>query len=169
MIRSPLRALGVLVLVLAVGSGCTWQQTLAWDEVHGWNPGTTNHLLVQNYGPNANTHPEAVALRAREAQRYTSNRDLGRQLAAQRGWGADQFGCLDRLWTHESNWETTADNPRSSAYGIPQALPGSKMSSHGADWRTSARTQILWGLDYIAGRYGTPCSANAHALRTGWY
>ena len=61
-----------------------------------------------------------------------------------------------------------ASNP-SGAYGIPQALPGSKMSSAGADWATSARTQIIWGLGYIAGRYGTPCGAWAHVEANGWY
>ncbi len=50
-------------------------------------------------------------------------------------------------------------NPVSGAYGIPQALPADKMAGAGADWQTSAATQIRWGLGYIAGRYGTPCSA----------
>src|SRR5690606_31121549 len=74
-----------------------------------------------------------------------SARAIGRSLAAQRGWGDDQFSCLDKLWTKESNWRVDADNPTSSAYGIPQALPGSKMSSAGADWRTNPATQITWG------------------------
>ena len=51
-----------------------------------------------------------------------------------------------------------ADNPSSSAYGIPQALPGSKMASAGDDWANNAVTQIRWGLGYIADRYGSPCS-----------
>ena len=66
-----------------------------------------------------------------------SARAIGRSLAAQRGWGDDQFACLDKLWTKESNWRVDADNPNSTAYGIPQALPGSKMASVGADWRTN--------------------------------
>jgi hypothetical protein len=97
-----------------------------------------------------------------------SNRELGQQMLLQRH-GADQWPCLDRLWSHESGWSTTAANPTSAAYGIPQANPGSKMASHGDDWRTSARTQIAWGLDYIDGRYGTPCAANAFALRNNYY
>ncbi|WP_019629472.1 hypothetical protein [Actinomadura atramentaria] len=72
--------------------------------------------------------------------------------------GDGQFACLVNLWNRESGWRTTAANP-SGAYGIPQALPGSKMASAGSDWRTSARTQIKWGLGYIKGRYGTPCGA----------
>jgi hypothetical protein len=74
------------------------------------------------------------------------------------GWGQDQWGCLDQLWQKESNWSVTAANP-SGAYGIPQALPGSKMASAGADWETNAATQIKWGLGYIQSQYGSPCSA----------
>jgi uncharacterized protein YabE (DUF348 family) len=98
-----------------------------------------------------------------------SARAVGRSLAAQRGWGDDQFVCLDKLWTKESNWRVDADNPSSSAYGIPQALPGSKMASAGDDWRTNPATQITWGLGYIEGRYGTPCSAWSHSVAKGWY
>ena len=98
-----------------------------------------------------------------------SARAMGRSLAAQRGWGDDQFTCLDKLWTKESNWRVDADNPTSSAYGIPQALPGSKMASVGADWMTNPVTQITWGLGYIEGRYGTPCSAWSHSVAKGWY
>ena len=61
-----------------------------------------------------------------------------------------------------------AANP-SGAYGIPQALPGSKMASVGADWRDNAVTQIKWGLGYIADRYGSPCGAWAHSEGHGWY
>ena len=92
-------------------------------------------------------------------------RDL---MAAQYGWGPAQFGCLVALWNYESGWNVYASNP-SGAYGIPQALPGSKMASAGADWATSARTQIIWGLGYIAGRYSTPCGAWAHVESNGWY
>jgi len=72
---------------------------------------------------------------------------------------AAQWSCLDELGTHESGWRWNADNPTSSAYGIPQALPGSKMSTAGADWETNPVTQIAWGLSYINNRYGSPCSA----------
>ena len=73
------------------------------------------------------------------------------------------------LWTKESNWTVNADNPTSSAYGIPQALPGSKMASAGADWATNPATQIRWGLGYIQDRYGSPCSAWAHSQANNWY
>ena len=73
--------------------------------------------------------------------------------------GASQFTCLDALWQHESNWNPGARNPSSGAYGIPQALPGSKMASAGADWQTNPATQIKWGLGYIKTIYGDPCKA----------
>ena len=96
-------------------------------------------------------------------------RTIARALLAEFGFGADQFGCLDSLWTRESNWTVNADNPSSSAYGIPQALPGSKMSSAGSDWATNPVTQIRWGLGYIEDRYGSPCSAWGHSQSRGWY
>lgn len=98
-----------------------------------------------------------------------SARATGKALAAARGWGDDQFVCLDKLWTKESNWRWDAHNTSSGAYGIPQALPGNKMASAGADWQTNPSTQITWGLGYIAGRYGTPCDAWAHSMASGWY
>ncbi|MBU2694582.1 lytic transglycosylase domain-containing protein [Pimelobacter sp. 30-1] len=96
-------------------------------------------------------------------------RDIARALLGEFGFSSDQFGCLDSLWTRESNWRVNADNPTSSAYGIPQALPGSKMSTEGADWATNPATQIRWGLGYIKNRYGSPCSAWGHSESVGWY
>jgi hypothetical protein len=84
------------------------------------------------------------------------------------GWPASQFSCLNALWARESGWNVYAANP-DGAYGIPQALPGSKMASAGADWQTNAATQIRWGLGYIKGLYGSPCGAWAHSQATGWY
>ena len=92
-----------------------------------------------------------------------------RALVADRGWGSDQFSCLEKLWQKESGWNYRAYNASSGAYGIPQALPGSKMGSAGSDWETSAATQIRWGLGYIDGRYGTPCGAWDHSQSVGWY
>ena len=96
-------------------------------------------------------------------------RDIARALLPEFGFSSDQFGCLDSLYMRESGWNATADNPTSSAYGIPQALPGSKMSSAGADWATNPVTQIRWGLGYIQDRYGSPCSAWGHSQSVGWY
>ncbi|WIB25595.1 phospholipase [Curtobacterium sp. MCSS17_015] len=91
-------------------------------------------------------------------------------MAASRfGWGADQFQCLDSLWTKESGWDYQAVNPNGGATGIPQALPGSKMATVAADWQTNATTQITWGLQYIDASYGTPCSAWSHSQAVNWY
>jgi hypothetical protein len=95
-------------------------------------------------------------------------RAIAQGMLASFGWGQDQFGCLNALWNRESGWRVNAGNP-SGAYGIPQALPGSKMASAGADWATNPATQIRWGFGYIAGRYGSPCGAWAHSQSTGWY
>lgn len=86
-----------------------------------------------------------------------------------RGWGSDQYDCLVALWQKESGWNAFAHNKGSGAYGIPQALPGSKMASVGADWATNPATQITWGLSYIQGRYQTPCGAYGASQAKGWY
>jgi hypothetical protein len=92
-----------------------------------------------------------------------------RAMLAGFGWGDDQFGCLVALWNKESGWNYLAYNASSGATGIPQALPGGKMASAGADWQTNAATQVRWGLGYIAGRYGSPCNAWNHSQSVGWY
>jgi resuscitation-promoting factor RpfB len=84
------------------------------------------------------------------------------------GFSTDQFGCLNNIWSRESGWRYNAENA-SGAYGIPQALPGSKMASAGADWQTDPTTQIKWGLGYIKGTYGTPCDAWSFWQAHGWY
>jgi hypothetical protein len=81
---------------------------------------------------------------------------------------SSQYGCLDDLWTRESGWRYNAENA-SGAFGIPQALPGSKMASAGPDWETDPTTQIKWGLGYIKDIYGTPCGAWSHEESFGWY
>jgi hypothetical protein len=83
--------------------------------------------------------------------------------------GSKQFSCLNSLWKNESEWDETAVNSDSGAFGIPQALPGSKMSSAGKDWKTNPITQVKWGIDYIEERYGTPCNAWQHWLDNNWY
>jgi hypothetical protein len=90
-------------------------------------------------------------------------------LSRQRGWSGANLNALIKLWDKESGWNYRAKNPSSSAYGIPQALPGSKMAASGADWATNPTTQIRWGLQYIAERYGNPLAAWAHSQRLNWY
>ncbi|WP_307852573.1 lytic transglycosylase domain-containing protein [Glaciihabitans sp. dw_435] len=97
-----------------------------------------------------------------------SAKAIAKSILKSKGWGSTQYNCLVSLWNRESGWNVYAANP-SGAYGIPQALPGSKMASAGSNWQTSARTQITWGLGYIEGRYGTPCGAWGHSQSVGWY
>jgi hypothetical protein len=94
-------------------------------------------------------------------------RDIARALMPQFGFSADEFGCLDSLWTKESGWRVDADNPSSSAYGIPQALTATHDLA--ADYMTNPVSQIEWGLGYIRDRYGSPCGAWGHSQSTGWY
>jgi resuscitation-promoting factor RpfB len=94
---------------------------------------------------------------------------IARELLTDRGWGDAQYNCLVTLWDHESGWNVHATNSSTGAYGIPQALPGSKMSTAGPDWENNATTQIKWGLGYIADRYNTPCGAWSFWQGNGWY
>jgi hypothetical protein len=98
-----------------------------------------------------------------------TNESLGYNLLPSYGFSQKtQWSCLYNLWMHESGWNQYAANA-SGAYGIPQALPGSKMATAGPDWQSNPTTQIKWGLGYIKGDYGTPCGAWAHEEAYGWY
>ncbi len=88
---------------------------------------------------------------------------------AQSVLSATSWRCLDVLFDRESHWQVHAGNRHSGAYGIPQALPGSKMAWAGDDWQDNATTQVKWGIHYIKGRYGNACIALDHSYRTGWY
>lgn len=117
---------------------------------------------------------EADAAAAAEALAKVNTVDGAKETArtmakAKYGWGDDQFGCLDSLWTKESGWNYQAENASSGAFGIPQSLPGSKMATIADDWADNAATQIEWGLKYISGSYGTPCAAWGHSQATDWY
>jgi uncharacterized protein YabE (DUF348 family) len=96
-----------------------------------------------------------------------ANRVIGHQLMLAAGFGEDQWTYLDKLWSHESGWiECKANYGGSGAYGIPQALPGSKM---GEGWQEDPVVQIRWGLNYIKDRYGTPQGAYTHWQTKNWY
>lgn len=97
------------------------------------------------------------------------NAALGKKMLAAAGWTGAQWVAFNNIVMAESGWDTHADNPTSGAYGIPQALPGSKMASAGADWQTNPATQIKWMIGYIRSRYGTPVNAWAFHLAHGWY
>lgn len=105
---------------------------------------------------------------AREENLDTADpRDIAKALLPEYGFSSSEFSCLDPLYTGESGWRVDADNPSSSAYGIPQALTATHDMPEG--YMTSAEVQIRWGLEYIANRYGTPCSAWGFKQGHGWY
>lgn len=113
------------------------------------------------------TNPTTYPIPA-SCNEYSGNRATGCALMLEAGYGLDQMPCLERLWTKESGWNEKSSNS-SGAYGIPQALPGSKMASFGDDWQTNPVTQIKWGLSYIKSKYSTPCGAWATFQSKGWY
>ncbi|WP_218125075.1 hypothetical protein [Glycomyces harbinensis] len=104
-----------------------------------------------------------------DCSEYSGNKAIGCTMTLDAGWGMDEVGCLVSLWDRESGWDESAYNSGSGAYGIPQSLPGDKMAANGDDWETNPATQIAWGLEYIEGRYGSPCGAWAHSESNGWY
>jgi hypothetical protein len=129
------------------------------------NSGAQNSSTAQ---PTASAQPTPSAT-ASAPVASGSPQQIAQAMLASFGWSSSQFSCLDPLWAHESGWSVTAYNAGSGAYGIPQALPGSRMASAGPDWQTNAATQIRWGLEYIKGTYGSPCAAWDHEQATGWY
>jgi hypothetical protein len=101
--------------------------------------------------------------------RRLTPRQVARRMLRTFHWTQWQFRWLNLLWSRESSWNVHASNPYSGAYGIPQAVPGSKMASAGPKWTSNAWTQIRWGLRYIKARYGSPYQAWEHELGYGWY
>ena len=118
---------------------------------------------------NANSREERASRDAERKKLEGTPKEVAMNLLPDHGWSESQFSCLEKLWNKESRWRVDADNPTSTAYGIPQALPGNRMAAYGSDWRTNPVTQIKWGLDYIENTYGSPCSAWAHSQAKGWY
>ena len=125
-------------------------------QANGGGEDSGNSTPAPAANPGAGTDPDSA-------------KAIARSMMAGHGWGDSEFTCLENLWTRESSWNYQAENASSGAYGIPQALPGTKMSEVADDWATNPTTQITWGLNYISGRYGTPCSAWAHSESVGWY
>ena len=132
------------------------------DQVEKVGTGSQPTTLAAGSSSSSTTHTVNVSPGSAQA--------IAKAMLEARGWGADQFSCLVTMWNHESGWRVNASNGGSGAYGIPQALPGSKMASAGPDWQTNPTTQIKWGLGYISSRYGTPCGAWAQwQANGGWY
>jgi hypothetical protein len=166
-------ALAAITVVAATG-GHTGSQTRSAAQ----RPALHAHQATMTRRPVRTTSADsAAALLSTSATAGTRRHHLGwkkeiawRMMSHRFGWRPKyQFRSLNRLWERESSWRIHAYNPYSGAYGIPQAVPGSKMSSAGSDWQSSARVQIRWGLRYIRAVYGKPRRAWAHELAYGWY
>ncbi|MFD8716785.1 transglycosylase SLT domain-containing protein [Streptomyces sp. NPDC059629] len=110
-----------------------------------------------------------MALSAAPAQAATTSASSAQAIAHKMIPDAAQFNAFSKIVSHESGWNPSATNSSSGAYGLVQALPASKMSSAGSDWKTNPATQIKWGLDYMNSRYGSPTAAWSFWQANGWY
>ncbi|MFD3586286.1 aggregation-promoting factor C-terminal-like domain-containing protein [Streptomyces sp. NPDC001220] len=110
-----------------------------------------------------------MALSAAPAQAATGSASSAQAIAHKMIPDAAQFNAFSKIVSHESGWNPSATNGSSGAYGLVQALPGSKMASAGSDWKTNPATQIKWGLDYMNSRYGSPTAAWSFWQANGWY
>ena len=110
-----------------------------------------------------------MVLTAAPAQAATSSAASAQAIAHKMIPSAAQYNAFSNIVEHESGWNVTATNSSSGAYGLVQALPGSKMASAGSDWKTNPATQIKWGLDYMNSRYGSPAGAWSFWQANGWY
>lgn len=168
---APALALAALAASAAAGGGLTaaQQATPAAVSVRHTLPAT--HVQLTSFVRAASSGTPTGEGAAARRHRLGARRRIAWTMMQHRfHWKPRrQFRYLNRLWMRESSWNIYATNPYSGAYGIPQALPGSKMSSAGANWRTSARTQIRWGLRYIRSHYGNPRGAWNHEVAYGWY
>ncbi|MBK3575170.1 transglycosylase SLT domain-containing protein [Streptomyces sp. MBT65] len=110
-----------------------------------------------------------LVLTSAPAQAATTSASSAQAIAHKMIPSSAQYNAFSKIVEHESGWNVTATNSSSGAYGLVQALPGSKMASAGSDWKTSAATQIKWGLDYMNSRYGSPAAAWNFWQSNGWY
>ena len=85
------------------------------------------------------------------------------------GGSEADFTATVYIISHESGWQVNASNPSSGAYGLPQALPGSKMAAFGSDWSTNYQTQLKWFFNYCNSRYGSIQGAYSYWLSHHWY
>jgi resuscitation-promoting factor RpfB len=160
-----------LALALAGGVAGTWAATSGGTPASGL-ASTGRSVALDAYGASANS-PDVSGGGGTGGSGGTGGahtpKGIARQMLGHFHWSQRQFKYLDWLWNRESSWNVYALNPTSSAYGIPQAVPGSKMASAGPNWQSNARTQIRWGLRYIKSRYGSPAAAWDHEVNQGWY
>jgi hypothetical protein len=161
---------GVAIAAGLVGAGllvsAVWNKSLlatTKNVISGTNPQTAPGDIASGAGTVTGVAPVAPVT-------ASGNVAMGKLLAATYGWSSgDEWNALYDLWERESGWNNLADNASSGAYGIPQALPASKMGAAANPPVSSASAQILWGLSYIKDTYGTPEAAWSHEEAQGWY
>lgn len=169
------------VAVGAVGAGLIF----IWSGLKGSAISKTFQSLIKGEQPSGQTdYPITTPQGGSGGQTPTSggtdavggtaaqNKAIAQQLAAPYGWSTGrEWDALVELWQHESGWNNKAKNPSSGAYGIPQALPASKMGAAANPPTSSASAQIKWGLSYIKSRYGSPSKAWAawQSRSPHWY
>ncbi len=141
------------------------------DPTQTYGYASTQKILFTRGGFNIITGSDAAAMfvESASAPNPGTAQAFAYSMLKSLNFGEDQYSCLVKLWQRESGWRIDAANTSSGAYGIPQALPGTKMASEGADWLTNPETQIRWGVKYIKARFGAPCGALAHSDKYGWY
>lgn len=185
MAKSPPGLSGTAILVLLTGGA------LAYSAVKGKSVGSVVRSFIA--GDNGSDVPQSMPISqtvggagilsasptgggvgagilSASGSTADANKAIAKGLALPFGWSSGpEWNALDMLWTRESGWDNHAENPSSGAYGIPQALPASKLGAAGMKPISSATAQIAWGLNYISSRYGTPSAAWAHETSNGWY
>lgn len=154
------------ILLWSGVKGKSWSTVLR-DLLSGINPEatpTTNAFGTGGGGSGgAGTAPPSPASAA-------ATKSIFRMYAASYGWVGAEWVAIEQIVGEEdASWDVHATNPNGGAYGVPQALPGSKMASAGPDWQNSAATQAKWMMAYIKGRYGDPIKAQQFHLANGWY
>lgn len=173
------KLIAAIAAALFFVSGTTAYAPTQPKEIIEFEPVTVNPMDVTDYwwypsfGVGSNPQesvaptPRLITLTKPKPFRYPTVADARRY--AQEKLGSVQFSCIDRIFTRESNWRTKARNKYSGAYGIPQALPGSKMAVIANDWKLNPVTQVKWGIRYVNARYGSACEAWEFMKVNGWY
>jgi hypothetical protein len=175
---------GIALAAAAAGAVSVWPASAAAQPSASAHPAASATLTLARQAAASVTQAETGLQQAAASQaaqldtvsatltashRRLTPRQIARRMLKNFHWTQWQFRWLNLLWSRESGWRVHAGNPYSGAYGIPQAVPGSKMATAGPRWSTNPWTQIRWGLRYIKARYGSPHGAWLHELAYGWY